>query len=141
METPDFEKPEYEQFKNVFNHFISKEEDEEGNEEDNEKEEEKEKNEDKSSDSDSDDDEPKEPVIGKKKLKKMNRLTVAELKQLVSKPEVVEVKLINNYKYIYIFVNVHIYNNLRFHFNQKFISCIEYNIYQYHCILNINFIL
>merc|ERR1712241_1640310 len=40
-----------------------------------------------------DDDEPKEgdvPKLSKRMLKKMNRLSVAELKQLVSRPDVVE---------------------------------------------------
>ncbi|KAI8054355.1 hypothetical protein BDF22DRAFT_678680 [Syncephalis plumigaleata] len=38
----------------------------------------------------SDADDEDEQVLSKKKLKKLNRLTVAELKQLVTKPEVVE---------------------------------------------------
>ncbi|XP_075425893.1 splicing factor 3B subunit 2 [Ascaphus truei] len=44
------------------------------------------------SDSDSDDEEKKHdaPKISKKKLRRMNRFTVAELKQLVSRPDVVE---------------------------------------------------
>jgi len=91
VETPVFNNPEYEQFKDVFNHFIGKDEDEEENEENKEKEEEKEKDDSKSSDDSSSEEEaPKENVIGKKKLKKMSRLSVAELKQLVNKPEVVE---------------------------------------------------
>jgi len=97
VETPNFSNnPEYEQFKDVFNHFLNQGEEEEKNEENKEKEEEKEKDDDKSSsdseNSDSENDEPKENVIGKKKLKKLNRLTVAELKQMVNKPEVVEVE-------------------------------------------------
>ncbi|RUS17529.1 splicing factor 3b, partial [Jimgerdemannia flammicorona] len=40
--------------------------------------------------SDSDDGKKKEPGMSKKKLRKQNRLSVAELKQLVKKPEVVE---------------------------------------------------
>ncbi len=36
-------------------------------------------------------DQPKEPVVmTKKKLRKLNRLTVAQLKQLVDRPDVVE---------------------------------------------------
>ena len=42
-----------------------------------------------------------ETVLGKKKLKKMNRLSVAELKQLVKKPEVVEVCFFINSKRFY----------------------------------------
>ncbi|XP_053575945.1 splicing factor 3B subunit 2 [Bombina bombina] len=44
------------------------------------------------SDSDSDDDDKKldAPKLSKKKLRRMNRFTVAELKQLVSRPDVVE---------------------------------------------------
>jgi len=48
----------------------------------------------KDSDEDSDDDDKKDdddkPKISKKKLKKLNRLSVAELKQLVTRPDVVE---------------------------------------------------
>lgn len=37
-----------------------------------------------------DDDDDDKPKLSKKKLKKLNRLSVAELKQLVSRPDVVE---------------------------------------------------
>lgn len=43
------------------------------------------------SDSDADDDAEKKEKMSKKKLRKLNRLTVAELKQLVEKPDVIEV--------------------------------------------------
>jgi len=44
-----------------------------------------------SSDEESEDDEPKEEQkMSKKKLRKLNRLTVAQLKQLVERPDVVE---------------------------------------------------
>lgn len=101
VETPKFDNPEYSQFKGVFEHFmnLTKGEDENNEEvkeeetiEDNKKNEEKsgsdDDNEESNSNSDSDDDKP--DSIGKKKLRKMNRLTVAELKQLVKTPEVVE---------------------------------------------------
>ena len=35
-------------------------------------------------------DEEGQPTLSKKKLRKLNRLTVAELKQLVTRPDVVE---------------------------------------------------
>ena len=40
--------------------------------------------------SDEEDDEKEAPKISKKKLRKLNRLTVAQLKQLVDRPDVVE---------------------------------------------------
>ena len=39
---------------------------------------------------DDDDDDDDKPKLSKRKLKKLNRLSVAELKQLVSRPDVVE---------------------------------------------------
>lgn len=44
--------------------------------------------------------------LSKKKLKKLQRLTVAELKQLVKKPEVVEVNLDLLCTYAYTFTHV-----------------------------------
>ena len=40
--------------------------------------------------SDEDDDEQEEPKMSKKKLRKLNRLSVAQLKQLVERPDLVE---------------------------------------------------
>lgn len=86
--------PNYQQFSHVFQHFslvastdepettaddaVIEEVDEERNQKEG------------GSDMDSDDEEKRENGMSKKKQKKLNRLSVAELKQLVTKPEVVE---------------------------------------------------
>ncbi|CAG8462373.1 3895_t:CDS:10 [Racocetra fulgida] len=89
--------PYYEEFSKVFAHFqITKDETEVKSEIKEEKNEAlKTQNESRMKDSDDDtenesEDEERQDKVSKKKLKKMNRLSVAQLKQLVKRPEVVE---------------------------------------------------
>lgn len=42
------------------------------------------------------DDEDEEPKVSKKQLRKLNRLTVAQLKQVVDRPDVVEMHDVNS---------------------------------------------
>lgn len=72
---------------------------------------------------DSDDEEKESDLpLSKKKMKKVQRLTVAELKQLVKKPEAVEV--IFNYKCNITFINSYVVVGC-YSYRSKIISCIK----------------